>query len=1424
MQRLLLFFTMFLATAMGVKAAPTTWTDGTNTVEYEVNGNEAKIKAGNAGAVAAFLASADASAVINSNATTLKLEAGTPGNPGTLNSADFQALNSTNYSGLASFTKFELMGEVNMSPTNALSEMRLANVKEIKVKGAEVKAGTDTWDIFQDAGTKHENVATIDLKEDGALTAALAAFAAIDAAAVDCQVLHISGLDNNHQANTLTSDDLAALANVNVETLDLQDLTTGSTGYSFVNNYVKRVILPDGWSKAEVKAFGAAQTSSNFECCLSQKTNADASGNSSMDAYVKKCGTLFECVDHITYHGYNDGTNGSKMGTINDNTFSMDKLKYVSISGFPSARDYVNGKQDFATADGHYGENVAADETKYTENSGMGGTTRTNVGPYNLVGALQGVNAIRLDLEDAVIPEQYNIDLTFSWVKSVGTATKEINFPNSPEVVTIPADCFSSGSFNHLEEICIPGYIKYIRTRAFYSSTQVLRHVWTTSTKTLAEGEVDHTVYDNGTYLVSDPDNVDHYGHAPLTSTIWNCAGEGTGTGTPRYGTITLPAGLELIESNSFSARSVKDVYVLNVHAPECHVDAFSTIMYFGNNTVDPTAIDEEGMITRDAYAQDAVNGEFYAMLHYPRECGTPDIQRYTDVTREYSVATTLRDGKGNVIYFPNMSEFNRAYLQGTTGYLWEAWDTERIPDMGNNGDANSFKNQHVNGLTGHTTEAQTLGNTHYNENNMTDPDKTDRSFYDVRLDADGQPTLAKPTDLKWYYDQTRNGKQLYPEMEYTNTTEYIGQQQKMDAQGHLLYVEGNCDFVQDYEYVKNTAGNYYWDVTATPNDNGNYVQDYEFVAAQNGEYYRPMVQETGNKDQTLPSKYWYFATTGTYSLNPNGDYIYVNNSYTLIANAKSWWGWSDEQIAQYDRYSADGSWTKVTAIDNAFWQNTLYYVGDNYAIYSSSVTDMIAGANDTRYNKVYKDNTYRTYDGSKDSADEPRYDVTDNGIHPYNSATDTDDSKRYNKEYKDFTYRPFDSSKDASDEQRYCPDMEDVYKINHGDAHDYRGWHQFTLAAYATMSDEPFTPVKFYQNDNDWWTVCLPYDLRYNDLKLFFGNQQTGAIPYLSKLMYVVRDYDLEQITLMFSKNLMEYKEVITNPSATDDFVHGTIDNTTKYTQGELEANPIILHKGVPYLIRPNLANNANRSFDVYLSETDDLYQRLIDAQNVGGQALETYIYKGEYTVPAYVVGTNIPESTTSSRSFNHAAGPTMTYNSGSIMYKGQEVEAQVSNQFCYTFVGSFFLSLMPQYSYFLGWDSENNRAGFWYNRVADKVNYTWNNQTGIICPNFNTSLLIDPATSLSDPARWSVGASDIANDDLIGVTYPANGYTWDFGGVAPIESTGIEEVATTTTTISVKNGIVYNANGQVVRTDGSLEGLSKGIYIVNGKKYVVK
>ena len=52
----------------------------------------------------------------------------------------------------------------------------------------------------------------------------------------------------------------------------------------------------------------------------------------------------------------------------------------------------------------------------------------------------------------------------------------------------------------------------------------------------------------------------------------------------------------------------------------------------------------------------------------------------------------------------------------------------------------------------------------------------------------------------------------------------------------------------------------------------------------------------------------------------------------------------------------------------------------------------------------------------------------------------------------------------------------------------------------------------------------------------------------------------------------------------------------------------------------------------------------------------------------------------------------------------------------------------------------------------------------------------------------------------------------------------TGIEGVENTVVN-KVANGHVFNLNGQLVRANAnSLEGLEKGVYIVNGKKVVVK
>ena len=184
----------------------------------------------------------------------------------------------------------------------------------------------------------------------------------------------------------------------------------------------------------------------------------------------------------------------------------------------------------------------------------------------------------------------------------------------------------------------------------------------------------------------------------------------------------------------------------------------------------------------------------------------------------------------------------------------------------------------------------------------------------------------------------------------------------------------------------------------------------------------------------------------------------------------------------------------------------------------------------------------------------------------------------------------------------------------------------------------------------------------------------------------------------------------------------------------------------------------------------------------------------------------------------------------SAKLVYGGKEVEYKISSAFTYTFVGSLYNSLMPQYCYFLGWDSTKGKAAFWYSAVQDKSGWNWNNETGIICPNFNTDTKIHSATGFNDPARWTIAGANGTSLQPDDIQMPsgagAKSYTMDFGGTNFFEIddeddgivTEIEEVK------AQGNGVlnVYSANG--VYMGNSVEGLAKGLYIVNGQKYVVK
>ena len=133
------------------------------------------------------------------------------------------------------------------------------------------------------------------------------------------------------------------------------------------------------------------------------------------------------------------------------------------------------------------------------------------------------------------------------------------------------------------------------------------------------------------------------------------------------------------------------------------------------------------------------------------------------------------------------------------------------------------------------------------------------------------------------------------------------------------------------------------------------------------------------------------------------------------------------------------------------------------------------------------------------------------------------------------------------------------------------------------------------------------------------------------------------------------------------------------------------------------------------------------------------------------------------------------------------------------YTFVGTYKEEgdFLPKHCYYLGmYTNRPETLGFYYTKSAGTTNRNWKQFTSIVKV---SDELKDAGAKFMD-MDFSVINHDVFNDD--------------YGIATGITNTSIEQVGT---------DIIYNLNGQVVGK-GSLQGMSKGIYVVNGKKIVVR
>lgn len=537
----------------------------------------------------------------------------------------------------------------------------------------------------------------------------------------------VSGKFNNEDLKFFNNVDTKRLNLSQVEFAD--DVTDKETALNaIVNDKLEYLALPDlGINPSDPLFTTLFKNNSKNLKAVCQYNSKDTKFTS----YSKVQGSLPILTSMIN--------KGSEKGIKN-------QMRKVKLSGKLNARDITTGAQTF-DENGHFVWDKDPDPLCSNTSGGKDD-------PRKLVGTSQmgafGHGQDYVDLKDAEFDKI--TDMTLSYTSLLTNDVKEVIIPSS--ATELPAD-FMDLNGNNIEKICIPRNIKKIGLRAFQNLTR-LNKVTTTDKD---GNEIDYGFSNYVKYSVETVDKV--------TNTTTKDQQETDIPNDPNSGSIVFSDALEEIDSWAFNCvERIKDVYNLATKAPKCHINAFGSNPCTGNNGFSPI-----GGITRSDFNIHQTNGyidKWIVMLHYPTSIQGTDLEkRYKDITRDYTIsdAEGHTDGQGNLLCWPNQSEFNRSYTQGTNGYLWDAWETDRTEwsNLGSYALAHSSKN------TGYQVE-QDKANEWYEE--CKNLDKQDAIFYHTGYETDGKSVVRITDDTKdvdqgaWqkvtYSDPDKADKQLY--------------------------------------------------------------------------------------------------------------------------------------------------------------------------------------------------------------------------------------------------------------------------------------------------------------------------------------------------------------------------------------------------------------------------------------------------------------------------------------------------------------------------------------------------------------------------------------------------------------------------------------------------------------------------------------
>ncbi len=365
--------------------------------------------------------------------------------------------------------------------------------------------------------------------------------------------------------------------------------------------------------------------------------------------------------------------------------------------------------------------------------------------------------------------------------------------------------------------------------------------------------------------------------------------------------------------------------------------------------------------------------------------------------------------------------------------------------------------------------------------------------------------------------------------------------------------------------------------------------------------------------------------------------------------------------------------------------------------------------------------------------------------------------------------------------------------------------WRQFAL-----VSGDVENHSRLY--DETWYTICFPWNV--SDTQLFEAfNQKCEIVEFKgAEVIQSTKEENTYSLVLHFdevavahymdrSNNIYKRYDAgtytVTSPVEVtyNIYRYVLLDDNGQETSTEVTFNKQNLADNVLYYQIENIMARAGHPYMIHPASVE--FQGKASQCTIAG--VRRVATTDEQLIALEEAGqvSRIATTGDATTSFTSPLGGGGTYSFKGFLGRNYNNETNV--------VGTD-VSDIPQYSYFLA-APEGTKYPKYYREMANPATGKWTLYTAIITPDANA----------------------INNIEALNGAKVQNSANVAFGEWEQVEATAIEEIIADAKekgqeVREVYMNVVYNINGQVVRTDGQIEGLPKGLYIVNGKKYVVK